>query len=95
MTWLSETILRLAGPLVLVAVFTLPALEASTLLGMVVPGELAVVLGGVLAQQGRLPLWAAPGSPRPARTRAAAGRPLRAVSRPDRWRPRPRSATGG
>jgi membrane-associated protein len=59
MTWLSETILRLAGPWVLVAVFALPALEASTLLGIVVPGELAVVLGGVLAQQGRLPLWAA------------------------------------
>ena len=46
MTWLSDTILRLAGPLVLVAVFALPALEASTLLGIVVPGELALVLGG-------------------------------------------------
>jgi membrane-associated protein len=57
--WLTDLILRLAGPLVLVVVFALPALEASTLLGMVVPGELAVVLGGVLAQQGRLPLWAA------------------------------------
>jgi membrane-associated protein len=59
MTWLSDTILRLAGPLVLVAVFTLPALEASTLLGIVVPGELALVLGGVLAHQGRVPLAAA------------------------------------
>jgi membrane-associated protein len=59
MTWLSDTILRLAGPLVLVAVFALPALEASTLLGIVVPGELALVLGGVLAHQGRVPLWAA------------------------------------
>jgi membrane-associated protein len=59
MAWLSETILRLAGPLLLLAVFSLPALEASTLLGIVVPGELAVVLGGVLAHQGRLPLWAA------------------------------------
>jgi hypothetical protein len=48
-----------ASPLVLVAVFALPALEASTLLGSVVPGELAVVLGGVLAHQGRVPLWAA------------------------------------
>ena len=59
MTWLSDTILRLAGPLALVAVFALPALEASTLLGIVVPGELALVLGGVLAHQGRVPLAAA------------------------------------
>jgi membrane-associated protein len=59
MTWLSDTILRLAGPLVLVVVFALPALEASTLLGIVVPGELALVLGGVLAHQGRVPLVAA------------------------------------
>jgi membrane-associated protein len=59
MTWLSDTILRLAGPLVLVTVFALPALEASTLLGIVVPGELALVLGGVLAHQGRVPLVAA------------------------------------
>jgi membrane-associated protein len=59
MAWLSDMILRLAGPLVLVVVFTLPALEASTLLGIVVPGELALVLGGVLAHQGKVPLWAA------------------------------------
>jgi membrane-associated protein len=59
MTWLSDTILHLAAPLVLVAVFALPALEASTLLGIVIPGELALVLGGVLAHQGRVPLWAA------------------------------------
>jgi membrane-associated protein len=59
MTWLSDTILRLAGPLALVAVFALPALEASTLLGIVVPGELALVLGGLLAHQGRVPLVAA------------------------------------
>jgi hypothetical protein len=56
MTWLTDTVLRLAGPLVLVAVFALPALEASTLLGIVVPGELALVLGGLLAHQGRVPL---------------------------------------
>jgi membrane-associated protein len=58
MTWLSDTILRLGSPLVLLAVFALPALEASTLLGIVVPGELALVLGGVLAHQGRVPLVA-------------------------------------
>jgi membrane-associated protein len=59
MTWLTDAILHLAGPLVLVAVFALPALEASTLLGIVVPGELALVLGGLLAHQGRVPLVAA------------------------------------
>jgi membrane-associated protein len=59
MTWLTDTVLHLAGPLVLVVVFALPALEASTLLGIVVPGELALVLGGVLAHQGRVPLVAA------------------------------------
>jgi membrane-associated protein len=59
MTWLTDTVLRLAGPLVLVVVFALPALETSTLLGIVVPGELALVLGGVLAHQGRVPLGAA------------------------------------
>jgi membrane-associated protein len=37
-------------------VFVLPALEASTLLGLVVPGETAVLLGGVFAHQGRVPL---------------------------------------
>jgi membrane-associated protein len=58
MTWLTDSILRLGGPLALVAVFALPALEASTLLGVVVPGELALVLGGVLAHQGRVPLAA-------------------------------------
>jgi membrane-associated protein len=62
MTWLSDTILRLAGPLVLVAAFALPALEASTLLGVVVPGELTLVLGGVVAHQGRVPLWAVIGA---------------------------------
>jgi len=66
-TWLSDTILRLAAPLVLVVVFALPALEASTLLGIVVPGELALVLGGVLAHQGRVPPRAAVAAARPAR----------------------------
>ena len=58
MTWLADAILRLTGPVVLIVVFAMPALEASTLLGIVLPGELALVFGGVLAQQGRVPLWA-------------------------------------
>jgi membrane-associated protein len=57
-TWITRTILGLAGPLILVVVFALPALEASALVGIVVPGELALVLGGVLAHAGRVPLWA-------------------------------------
>lgn len=42
--------------LVLPIVFALPALEASTLLGVVVAGVTAVLVGGVLAHQGKLPL---------------------------------------
>jgi undecaprenyl-diphosphatase len=43
---------------VLLVVFTFPALEASTLLGVVVPGEIAVLLGGEFAHEGRVPLVA-------------------------------------
>ncbi|MDT7570350.1 MAG: rane-associated protein [Actinomycetota bacterium] len=39
---------------VYLAVFALPFLEASIFLGFVFPGETALVLGGVLASQGRL-----------------------------------------
>jgi undecaprenyl-diphosphatase len=39
---------------VYLAVFGFPFLEASVFLGFVVPGETALVLGGVLASQGRL-----------------------------------------
>ena len=39
------------------AVFTLPFLEAAVLLGFVLPGEAAVVFGGVMAGQGHLSLW--------------------------------------
>jgi undecaprenyl-diphosphatase len=42
--------------LLLTLVFLLPAAEASFLLGMLIPGETAVLLGGVVAQQGRLSL---------------------------------------
>jgi len=39
---------------ILAVVFALPALESSTLLGVIVPGESAVLLGGVLAWYGRV-----------------------------------------
>src|SRR5215471_525440 len=54
----TDRILSLPGWLVLVLVFAFPALEASAFVGFVFPGEIAVILGGVVASQGRVPLWA-------------------------------------
>ena len=53
-----DAILRLPPPLVLALVFLLPALEASAFVGVVVPGEISVILGGVLANQHKLALAA-------------------------------------
>jgi len=58
MSHLLEGILRLPPVLALLLVFLLPALEASAFVGVVVPGEIGVILGGVLANQGKLPLAA-------------------------------------
>ena len=55
----AEALLSLSGPAALALLFVLPALEAPAFLGLVLPGELALLLGGVLAQQGRVPLAAA------------------------------------
>jgi len=55
---LLEGILRLPPLLALALVFLLPALEASAFLGVVVPGEVGVILGGVLANQHKLALAA-------------------------------------
>ncbi len=55
---LFEGILGLPPALVLALVLLLPALEASAFLGVIVPGEVGVILGGVLANQGKLPLAA-------------------------------------
>src|SRR5919201_565455 len=55
----ANWILGLPAWLVLGVVFLLPALEASAFLGFIVPGETAAILGGVVASQGRIPLWAA------------------------------------
>jgi membrane protein DedA with SNARE-associated domain len=55
---ISHSILALHGWAVIVAVFALPALEASIFLGFVFPGEIAVVLGGVLAFEHRANLAA-------------------------------------
>ena len=53
---LADRILALHGWAALAIVFLLPALEASVFLGVVVPGEIAVLLGGVLAFQHRVSL---------------------------------------
>ena len=52
-------ILHLHGGAAYALVFALPALESSAFLGFLFPGELAVILGGVLASQGRISLGAA------------------------------------
>lgn len=49
-------LLNLPGWLAVALVFLLPAAEASIFLGFVIPGEIAVVLGGVLAFRGTAPL---------------------------------------
>jgi membrane protein DedA with SNARE-associated domain/membrane-associated phospholipid phosphatase len=54
----TDHILSLPGWLVLALVFAFPALEASAFAGFVFPGEIAVILGGVAASRGTVPLWA-------------------------------------
>src|SRR5713226_1946264 len=56
---IAQRILSLHGWVALAIVFALPALEASAFLGFLFPGEVAVILGGVLASQGRVSLGAA------------------------------------
>jgi membrane-associated protein len=57
-SWIVDQLLKLNSGLALFLVFLLPALEASVFLGFVLPGETAVVVGGFLAYEGRLPLAA-------------------------------------
>jgi len=54
MTGLMEHLLATPAWVALLVVFALPFLESSAFLGFVFPGETAVVLGGVMASQGRL-----------------------------------------
>jgi undecaprenyl-diphosphatase len=53
---LVDRILSLHGGAVLAVVFLAPALEASAFLGVIIPGEIAVLLGGVLAFEHRASL---------------------------------------
>lgn len=57
MSALSAFLTALPVWLVVVLAGLLPALEASTLVGLVVPGETAVLAGGVVAHTGAAPLW--------------------------------------
>jgi membrane protein DedA with SNARE-associated domain/membrane-associated phospholipid phosphatase len=56
---LTQWILSLHGWIALAIVFAVPALEASAFVGFVFPGEIAVLLGGVLAYEHRIALPAA------------------------------------
>ncbi|MET9022775.1 bifunctional DedA family/phosphatase PAP2 family protein [Actinopolymorpha sp. NPDC004070] len=54
----ASYILTLPGWVALVVVFALPALESSAFVGFVFPGEIALILGGVLAFENRVSLAA-------------------------------------
>jgi len=56
MSGLVEHILHVPTWLALLVVFAMPALEASTFLGFIFPGEIACLLGGVLAYENKLSL---------------------------------------
>lgn len=55
---IAALVLGLPGWAALIAVFALPALESSAFVGFIFPGEIALLLGGVLAQQGHVPVVA-------------------------------------
>jgi membrane-associated protein len=52
--WINDHILVLSGWAAIAVVFLLPALESSIFLGFVLPGETAVIIGGVLAYQDKV-----------------------------------------
>lgn len=55
---LLDWLARLPPAWILVAAGVLPMLESSAFVGIVFPGETAVLLAGVAAHQGAVPLWA-------------------------------------
>jgi len=56
MSGIIEHLLNTPTWLALLVIFAVPALEASIFLGFVFPGETALILGGVLASQGHVPI---------------------------------------
>ena len=57
MSSLLGHLLAVPPALALLLIFVVPMAEASVFAGFVFPGEIAIMLGGVLANEGRLPLW--------------------------------------
>lgn len=55
---LASHILTLPVAVVLVIVFLMPALESSAFIGFIFPGEIALILGGVVASEGRVSVFA-------------------------------------
>lgn len=56
MTALIEHLLATPAWLAMLVVFAVPALESSAFLGFIFPGEMAALLGGVVASHGHVPL---------------------------------------
>ncbi len=52
----ADAILGMPAWLVLLVAFSMPALESSAFVGFVFPGEAALVVAGVVASQGRVPV---------------------------------------
>src|SRR4051794_7253807 len=57
MSSLADRLLAVPPWLALLLIFVIPAAEASIFVGLFFPGELIILLGGVLANQDKLPLW--------------------------------------
>ena len=57
MTAVVDALIGLPPWLILLLVFALPAAESGLLIGVFIPGEIAVLVGGVVAHGGALPLW--------------------------------------
>lgn len=57
MNQVLDWLVKLPAGVLLGAAFLLPLLESSAFVGIVFPGETAVLLAGVVAGQGVLPLW--------------------------------------
>lgn len=58
MTVFASHLLALPPWVALLVVFALPALESSAFVGFVFPGEIALILGGVMAYEGKVSLGA-------------------------------------
>ncbi|CAG4918446.1 unnamed protein product, partial [Acidithrix sp. C25] len=58
-SFITNNLLTLSGWTAIALIFLLPALESSVFLGFIVPGETAVLVGGVLAYEHHISLWAA------------------------------------